>query len=390
MTDSNADSAAVSNADAPAGPQVVTPEQLLAQVAQLTNNQNSLIATMNSMQRKMHNPFMNFKIPDQINIISNFNGNKKETLAWVKDTQEALDLFEDFELEPSYKQIMRVVKSKIVGEAREVLIAAGNPTEWADIKEVLLNAFGDRRDITSHIQSLFFIKQGKYTLNEYFHRVKSIDTAIKSTAAQMEDYRSSTEAVNKLISLMSLTRYIDGLNGENLAMYVRSYRPKTLEEAHEITTQHSNASFRQKLENRQGTGNPKIQNFNQKAFNQNRTDNPNFQQTGHQNKPQFSPNRSDNQKNNQYSDHNKSNSGKFRYQKPIRDDDVSMKTAKSRMEVNNHDDEEECEHRNSNAKESETQTPCKQPDDSVLESDDDEYFVDELNFHVGEAHQIKR
>lgn len=340
------------------GPQgEITKDLLIAQVKKLTENQNSLIDTINALQRRARDPVLNFATPDPIKNIPNFSGNRKETLAWIEDTEQTLELFEDYEDDlPKYRQIIRVIKSKIVGEAREVLIASGNPKEWDEIKEVLLNSFGDKRDITSHIQSLFYIRQGKNTLNEYYHKVKSIDTAIKTTAAHMNDYKSSTEAVNKLISLMTLTRYIDGLNGEQLSMFVRSYRPKSLEEAHDTAVQHSNASFRQKLE--KGT----LHNPPNKTF-----ENRNTIEKSKFNPPQTSSNKFN-------------GSGKFRNHKPSLDDDVSMRTAKSRMEVNNHENSSDCKCSGSCEREFETH---KQPDDSMLDSDDDECFVsEEINFHL--------
>lgn len=50
----------------------ISHSELLAQVAQLTNNQNSLIA----FQRKQTNPFVNFQIPDRVKIITQCNGNR--------------------------------------------------------------------------------------------------------------------------------------------------------------------------------------------------------------------------------------------------------------------------------------------------------------------------
>lgn len=179
----------------------ITKEQLINQVKKLTENQNSLIDTINSLNSRRSETF---SIPDQIKIIPTFSGNRKETLAWVEDVDQTLeDLLEYEDDFPKWKQIIRFIKSKITGDAREVLIASGNPKEWEDIKEILLNSFGDKIDITSHIQSLFYIRQGKLTLHEYYHKLKSIDTAIKTSAAQMTDYKSSIEAVNKLISQSS-------------------------------------------------------------------------------------------------------------------------------------------------------------------------------------------
>lgn len=335
----------------------ITRDQLIAQVKKLTENQNSLIDTINSLQRRAHDPALNFVTPDPIKNIPNFSGNRKETLAWIEDTEQTLELFEEYEDDLlKYKQIMRVVKSKIIGEAREVLIASGNPKEWDDIKQILLNSFGDKRDITSHIQSLFYVKQGKLNLNDYYHKVKAIDTAIKTSAAQMKDYKTSTEAVNKLISLMTLTRYVDGLNGEQLSMFVRSYKPQTLEEAHDVSMQHSNAAYRQKIENRQSA--PTNRTPEHKYGN-------NFEKT-HFNPP--------------FQSRKSNGSGKFKSHKPSLDDDVSMRTAKSKMEVNNQNSSSEpkCQCSSLHEQEHETSRPHNE---SMLESDDDDYFEgDELNF----------
>lgn len=336
----------------------LTAEQMIAQIKKLTDNQNNLYQTIASLERRANDPFLNFVTPDPIKNIPPYSGNKKETLAWIEDTQQTLDLYEDYQNDPTYKQILRVVRSKIIGEAREVLIASGNPKEWEDIKDVLMNSFGDKRDITSHIQSLFYVKQGKAPLTEFYHKVKAIDTAIKSSAAHMDDYRESIEAVNKLISLISLTRYIDGLNGEQLSMYVRSYRPKSLEEAHDITLQHSNAAYRQKMENRQGQ-------LTQRMSEQKHSNN------GH---PERSNNNFTNSRNNPG---NKPNSEKFKFQR-AGNDDVSMRTYQSKMQVHNHE-----------AREAEPDT-TPLPNDSVLDSDDDDYFEgDELNFQMVEKEKRK-
>lgn len=54
---------------------------------------------------------------------------------------------------------------------------------------------------------------------EYYSKIKTIDAAIKSTAVTTDDYKHSTRAINNLISLMTLTRFIDGLS-DKLALHV--------------------------------------------------------------------------------------------------------------------------------------------------------------------------
>lgn len=333
---------------AAAGNAELTKEELIAKLNHLSETQNQLINVLNGLQRKAEDPFLQFKTPDPIKNLPCFSGNKKETYAWVEDAENTLNLFHAYKDTPMYTQIVRAIKNKIVGGAKEILIAAGNPSDWDAIKDVLLNSYGDRRDLPSHILSLFYARQGKRTLSEYYNKIKSIDTAIKTTVASMEDYKFATSEINKLISLMTLTRFIDGL-GEQLSMYVRSYRPESLEEAYNITLQYSNASYRQKLDRQ--PDNP-IANTSKWDSNKQQTFNK-------QHKP-----------NNQY----KSTSGKFKDTRQPPDDDVTMKTHQSRMLVNSHEGQEP---------KIENQLETEKEKSSQLDSEDDDLFDDELNFQVG-------
>ncbi|XP_053686416.1 uncharacterized protein LOC128735958 [Sabethes cyaneus] len=362
----------------------ITVESLLQHIKSLTNNQNELIGQIRHLKAKAEDPFLQFRTPDPIKNLATFAGNKKETHAWLEDAENTLDLFKSYQDEPVYSQLVRAVKNKITGEAKETLIAAGNPNGWAEIKEVILNSYGDRRDLTSHIQSLFYITQGKKTLTEYYNKIKTIDTAIKSTAAMMEDYVNSTKAINSLVSLITLTRFIDGLT-DDLPMHVRSYRPKSLEEAYTITTQYANAAYRQKFNKR-----PPSDHINKNVRQTNSNfNNPNVPLVNIS-KPPTNFNNNSNQfiakpsTSNFNNPHTKSyGSGKFKTRATPPDDDVSMRTARSHTEVNNHETERKnCE--------DEFDT-SQQQDENVLNSDDDDYFVDEeLNFHVEEAPQRKK
>ena len=368
----------------PSLPDPTIEEQLMEQIHKLTENQNQLINTIREMKTRADDPFLAFRTPDPIKNLPNFSGNRKETLAWLEDTENTLKLFEMYQGTPMYQQIIRAAKNKIIGEAKEILIAAGNPNDWVSIKEILMNSYGDRRDLTSHIQSLFYVRQGKKNLTEYYNKVKSIDTAIKSTAAAMDDYKQSTKAINCLISLMSLTRFIDGLD-DQISMHVRSYGPKSLEEAYTITMQYSNAAYRQKLDrpSTSSTIYPQPENHSKNPkFNSNHNGNRNSfanQVATNQSKqsapPQPGPN------NRSYSDkfRAQNNSGRFRQNQKALPEDVSMKTHISKMQLNTHEENAEPE----------SDTP-RQLDDSTLESDDDDcFFDDEINFHVGEVTGIK-
>lgn len=108
------------------------------------------------MKAKNDDPFFfAFRTPDPIKNLTDFSGNKKETSASLEDAENTVGLFSQYREQAVYSQLVRAVKNKITGEAKEILISAGNPNRWEEIKEVVMNSYGDRRDLTSHIQFSF-------------------------------------------------------------------------------------------------------------------------------------------------------------------------------------------------------------------------------------------
>lgn len=327
-------------------------EELLAHISTLTENQRALMEEIATLRaRPVVDPFSYYKTPDPIKNLPTFSGDKRETLAFIQEVEETLELFESSKGEPIYAHIIRAVKGKINGEAKAIVIAAGNPTNWDDIKEVLLNSYGDKRDLTSHIQSLFYTTIGKNSLTEYYNKIKRIDTAVKSTANSTQEFLGATRQINAFVELISTTRFIDGLD-EKLSMIIRSHKPKSLEEAFSYATQYSNASHRQKIY-------------------QKPNDFRKYPLPDKNSQPQPSTSKNFN-----------SSSGKFR-QKPAsgnfksartNDGDVSMRTQRSNT---NFQIPEEAEKTNENQQ-------------TLMDSDDDGYFVsDELNFHMAAGNASK-
>lgn len=348
--------------------QQISVDSVMCQLQALTENQTALFQAIQNLSERSQptsDPFLTFKTPDSVKNLPTFSGKRREAMAFIAEVDRVLSLFTGYIGTPTYTQIVWAVKSKIILDAKEVLIASGNPSEWEDIKQVLQNTYGDKRDLTSHLQSLFYVKQGNKSLQEYFNKVRSIDTAIKSFAASSPDYSDSTRAINKLISLITLTRYVDGLD-ENLSMYVRSHEPESLEHAYNITMQYNNFMFRKRLEHNSDFDKKNI------AHNNGHKPQRNIYKT---NTPQghSKPN------NVIYQQHNKvqhdtpmqpSTSGKFRTNKQP-DGDASMRTARSRNQVNSHEV---------------VRQEFAERDDTALNSEDDDLFG-EINFQTAAANR---
>lgn len=58
-----------------------------------------------------------------------------------------MNLYKEWIGEPIFGQIIRTVKSKFKDEAKEVLIAAGNPNTWTKIKDAIVKAFGNKKGL---------------------------------------------------------------------------------------------------------------------------------------------------------------------------------------------------------------------------------------------------
>lgn len=329
---------------------MATNEELLAHIAQLNSNQQSLMEELNNLKAAaVPDPLSYYKTPDPIKNLPIFSGNKRETLAWVEEVEDTLELFKTWANKPIYPQLIRAVKGKITGDAREILIAAGNPSNWAEIKEVLLHSYGDKRDLASHIQSLFYVTLGKKTITEYYNKIKQIETSIRSTANSVDEFKGANKQLGAFVGLLSTTRYVDGL-GENLSMIVRSHKPTSLEEAYNYALQYSNAAYRQKLEKK---------NRDPQPFNLQKPIQP--PPAKHYTPPtkQFG---------------NKSERFKTtdNVKAQIANDDVSMRTYRSKGQINNHEDGGNEEHKDESYAE--------------LDSDDNDYFVSgELNFQMEES-----
>lgn len=69
-------------------PKEITVDDMIQQIKTLTENQTNLIQTIKTLERKAKDPFLNFVTPDPIKNIPHFSGNRRETLAWIEDTQQ--------------------------------------------------------------------------------------------------------------------------------------------------------------------------------------------------------------------------------------------------------------------------------------------------------------
>ncbi|XP_062557727.1 uncharacterized protein LOC134222581 [Armigeres subalbatus] len=116
-------------------------EQLKQQIAELTN-----------LVRGNSNTY---QVPDPIKQLSEFSGNKNELTMWLDEVDQLYNTFkvkgQNGAPDSMNAYYIQAIKNKIKGDARQILCVNGNPATIPDIKKVLLQHYGDQRDIATNI-----------------------------------------------------------------------------------------------------------------------------------------------------------------------------------------------------------------------------------------------
>lgn len=202
-------------------------EQLKQQIAELTNLVRGNANT--------------YQVPDPIKQLSEFSGNKNELIIWLDEVDQLYNTFkvkgQNGAPDSMNAYYVQAIKNKIKGEARQTLCVNGNPTTIPEIRKVLLQHYGDQKDIATNINLLFNAKKGEKTHQRFYNEIKDLESRIKSNL-QINPL-SSTELLERIV----ITKYLDNIQ-EPLASIIRSTNPSNLEEAFQSVTINQNAETR--------------------------------------------------------------------------------------------------------------------------------------------------
>lgn len=220
-----------------------TMELVLAQVRELTNalssisaklvehevllGEKSASATQETNSVQVENLF---KIPDPIKMLPTFNGNKKHVVAWLNTAEETLAIFKDVVPANLFKIFFQAILNKIEGQARDVLCVNGYPSSFDELRDILINALTDQRDLSSYNCELWHNKM-EGTIEEHFKKTKQIVFNFKAIARQNVKYNLHWDAINDFIDEYSLAAYMSGLKKPYFG-FVQAACPRSIDEAH--------------------------------------------------------------------------------------------------------------------------------------------------------------
>lgn len=173
-----------------------------------------------------------FRIPDPIKSIPAYDGSRKQLSSWLTTAENTLTIFQPIVNEQVYAIYLQAVVNKIEGKAKDILCLAGTPMNFDEIKEILINAIGDRQELSTYKSQLWQNKmQDNTSVHRYYQKTKEIIQNIKTLSKQNEKYRTHWDAINDFIEEDALAAFIAGLR-EPYFGYAQAARPKDLEDAY--------------------------------------------------------------------------------------------------------------------------------------------------------------
>lgn len=190
-----------------------------------------------------------FRIPDPIKLLPTFNGNKKQLNWWLETAENTLSQFQTLVPPEIFQIYLTAISNKIEGHAKDVLCTNGNPTTFAEIKNILIAALGDKQDLSTYNCQLWHNKMDG-SISKHYQRSKQLVYNIKSLAKQNPKYNQHWDAVNDFIDEYSLAAYVSGLQKPYFG-YVQAAEPKSIENAYaflcKFTSNESNRNLTQTL-----------------------------------------------------------------------------------------------------------------------------------------------
>lgn len=172
------------------------------------------------------------RIPDPIKGIPTFDGNRKQLNAWLNTAETTLARFEPLVTDEVYEIYVQAVFNKIEGHAKNTICLAGNPSTFAEVKTILIEALGDRQELSTYKARLWSNKQtSDMNIKMYYNKTKEIVQNIKAISKQDPTFSAHWDAIVKFINQDALAAFIAGLRAPYQG-YAQASGPKDLEDAY--------------------------------------------------------------------------------------------------------------------------------------------------------------
>lgn len=197
-------------------------------------------------------PVTNFdptKIPDIIKIIPGYSGVERELPSWLESVEKKLECAKTFVPEDKLDLVMPIwhslIRDKITGKANEALLMSNTDCKWEAIKTKLKERFGDKRDLSTILNKIPYLRQSNKNVEEFYVECDGLLSDINAKIMLDDNMRLCAQTVMASYEAMITNAYIDGLH-EPISSLTRTSRPDSLLSAYQHALDQSNAANRRK------------------------------------------------------------------------------------------------------------------------------------------------
>ena len=110
-----------------------------------------------------------FKIPDPIKMLPSFNGNEKQLTCCLNTAEETLKIFESIVPSNTFRIYFTAILNKIEGHAKDELCVNGTPSNLSEVKAILIDALGDKKELSSYNCQLWHNRM-EGSVDEYYKK----------------------------------------------------------------------------------------------------------------------------------------------------------------------------------------------------------------------------
>lgn len=224
-------------------------ERLLERQSLMLERFQNSEASTSAASQTVANKYDITRIPDIIKMIPGYDGNVKSLPIWIESVEQKLNCASmqvpEAEKNNAIEIWTSVIRDKISGKANEVLINSQTKCKWQLIKAKLIDRFGDKRDLSSIINKIPYIKQGNQTVEQFYEICAEILADLNAKIVLDPGLQPCAKAVIASYEAMITNAYIDGLH-EPISSLTRTSRPESLLSAYQHALELTNAADRKK------------------------------------------------------------------------------------------------------------------------------------------------
>lgn len=178
--------------------------------------------------------------PQIIRDLPSFDGNPIKLHSFIRAIDSLMPTINRAVGTDCHQVWIQAIRTKVVGEADNILELYGTNLNWADIKQNLITHYSDRRDEVSLTRDLFAIHQVS-TVEEFYSKISHVVSLLVNLLNISEEHTAVKAAKNNFYQQLGLKVFLGGLK-DPLGPIIRAQVPTNLKDALRLCIEESNYS----------------------------------------------------------------------------------------------------------------------------------------------------